>query len=193
MRFFVDSNKPSEIAEFKELGIINGVFTNRTLMAKAKQDFEKTIKEICALVEGPVFAHVIGTSAVEMVEEDETMSTWGENIVVGIPMCREGLKAVDGLSKKGIETAVSFIFNPNQALLAATAGATYICPNVGGLDDLSSDGLDVLADICEIYGFRGVGTEVIAMAIRHPGHVFEAARAGADIIAVPTNVLEWHH
>ena len=189
MRFFVDSNNPSEIADFKELGIISGVFTNRTLMAKAKKDFEKTIKEICAIVEGPVFAHIIGTTAVEMVEEGEAMATWGNNIVVGIPMCREGLKAVDGLAQKGIETAVSFIFNPNQALLAASVGATYICPNVGGLDDLSSDGLDVLADICEIYGFRGMGTEVIAMAIRHPGHVFEAVRAGADIVAVPANVL----
>ncbi len=189
MRILVDSNKPAEITELKELGIIDGVYTNRTLMAKAKQDFATTIKEICETISGPVFAQIIGTTSVEMVEEGEAMSSWAKNIVVNIPMCREGLKAIDILAEKGVETAVSYIFNPNQALLAAAAGATYICPNIGGLDNLSADGLDVLTDISEIFGFQGLGTEVVATDIRHPGHVFEAARSGADVIAVPVNIL----
>jgi len=190
MRFFIDTADLDEIREMHELGVIDGVTTNPILIAKTGRSLESTIKAICDLLPGPVNSEVVGTTAPEMIEEGERMGAWAENVVIKIPMNREGLKAVRVLGEKGIKTMVTLIFNPNQALLAAAAGATYVCPFVGHLDDVSAHGMDMAADITEIFGVQGIRTEVVAASIRHPLHVLEAARAGVHICTLPAKMLE---
>jgi transaldolase len=190
MQFYIDTADIDEIKTYYDLGIISGVTTNPTLIAKTGRNLEETIKSICKMVEGPVNSEVMGTTADEMVEEGLKMAKWDDNVVIKIPMNAEGLKAVSRLSKEGVKTNVTLIFNPNQALLAAAAGATYVCPFVGRLDDVSSEGMEMVADICEIFAVQGISTEVIAASVRHPMHVLEAARVGVNIVTVPGKVID---
>jgi len=189
MQFYIDTADLDEIKTYNDLGIISGVTTNPTLIAKTGQNLEETIKAICKMVDGPVNSEVMGTTADEMVEEGLKMAKWDDNIVIKIPMNAEGLKAVSRLSEKGVKTNVTLIFNPGQALLAAAAGATYVCPFVGRLDDISAEGIEMVADICEIFAVQGIATEVIAASLRHPMHVLEAARIGVNIATVPSKVI----
>lgn len=190
MQFYIDTADLDVIRKYNDLGIISGVTTNPTLIAKTGRDLEETIKSIAKIVAGPVNSEVLGTTAEEMVREGLKMAEWDENVVIKIPMNAEGLKAVSQLSAKGVKTTVTLIFNPNQALLAAAAGATWVCPFVGRLDDVSAEGMEMVADICEIFALQGVTTEVIAASVRHPMHVLEAARVGVNIATVPGKVLD---
>ena len=191
MRIFLDTAKVAEIKEAVAWGVIDGVTTNPTLLARAGQaDVAAVTREICALVPGPVSVEVLGTTAAAMVAEARTYAAWKLNTAVKIPMTAEGLKAVKELSQEGIKTNVTLIFSANQALLAAKAGATFVSPFVGRLDDISHDGLAVIRDTAEIFRLYGFTTEIIAASIRHPLHVLAAAKAGAHIATVPFAVLK---
>ena len=189
MKFFIDTANIEEIKKAWELGVINGVTTNPSLISKEKKEPVALFKEICAIVDGPISAEVIGTKADEMVKEAENLVKIHENIVVKIPMIEEGLKAVKRLTAAGIKTNVTLIFSPGQALLAAKAGATYVSPFVGRLDDISHNGMDIVADIQTIYENYDFDTEIIVASIRNPLHVIEAALIGADIATIPYSVI----
>jgi transaldolase len=189
MKFFIDTANIEEIKKAWELGVIDGVTTNPTLIAKEKKDPIAIFKEICAIVDGPISAEVIGLTADEMVKEAEVLAKIHENIVVKIPMIEEGLKAVKRLSTAGIRTNVTLIFSANQALLAAKAGASYVSPFVGRLDDISQIGMDIVADIQTIYENYDFATEVIVASIRNPLHVIDAALIGADIATIPYSII----
>lgn len=189
MKFFIDTANIEEIKKAWELGVINGVTTNPSLISKEKKEPVALFKEICAIVDGPISAEVIGTKADEMVKEAENLVKIHENIVVKIPMIEEGLKAVKRLTAAGIKTNVTLIFSPSQALLAAKAGATYVSPFVGRLDDISHNGMDIVADIQTIYENYDFDTEIIVASIRNPLHVIEAALIGADIATIPYSVI----
>ncbi|MCL4515922.1 MAG: fructose-6-phosphate aldolase [Firmicutes bacterium] len=190
MEFFIDTANLDEIRKAAELGVVSGVTTNPSLIAKEGRDFRQTVLEICEIVDGPISAEVISPDADGMVKEAEELAGWSPNIVIKVPITLEGLKAVKRLSEKGIKTNVTLIFSANQALLAARAGATYVSPFVGRLDDVSHDGMQLVRDIAEIYAIYGIETMIIAASIRHPLHVIEAAKAGADIATIPYKVLE---
>ena len=189
MKFFIDTANIDEIRKAWELGVIDGVTTNPSLISKEKKEPVSLFREICAIVNGPVSAEVISTKADEMVKEAEVLAKIHENIVVKIPMIEEGLRAVKRLTAAGIRTNVTLIFSPNQALLAAKAGATYVSPFVGRLDDISHTGMDVVADIQTIYENYAFDTQVIVASIRNPLHVLEAARIGADIATIPYSII----
>jgi transaldolase len=189
MKFFIDTANIEEIKKAWELGVINGVTTNPSLISKEKTEPVALFKEICAIVDGPISAEVIGTKADEMVKEAEDLAKIHENIVVKIPIIEEGLKAVKRLTAAGIKTNVTLIFSPGQALLAAKAGATYVSPFVGRLDDISHNGMDIVADIQTIYKNYDFDTEIIVASIRNPLHVIEAALIGADIATIPYSVI----
>jgi len=189
MKFFIDTANIEEIKKAWELGVINGVTTNPSLISKEKKEPVALFKEICAIVDGPISAEVIGTKADEMVKEAEDLAKIHENIVVKIPIIEEGLKAVKRLTAAGIKTNVTLIFSPGQALLAAKAGATYVSPFVGRLDDISHNGMDIVADIRTIYENYDFDTEIIVASIRNPLHVIEAALIGADIATIPYSVI----
>jgi len=189
MKFFIDTANIEEIKKAWELGVINGVTTNPSLISKEKTEPVALFKEICAIVDGPISAEVIGTKADEMVKEAEDLAKIHENIVVKIPIIEEGLKAVKRLTAAGIKTNVTLIFSPGQALLAAKAGATYVSPFVGRLDDISHNGLDIVADIQTIYKNYDFDTEIIVASIRNPLHVIEAALIGAAIATIPYSVI----
>ena len=189
MKFFIDTANIEEIKKAWELGVINGVTTNPSLISKEKTEPVALFKEICAIVDGPISAEVIGTKADEMVKEAEDLAKIHENIVVKIPIIEEGLKAVKRLTAAGIKTNVTLIFSPSQALLAAKAGATYVSPFVGRLDDISHNGMDIVADIQTIYKNYDFDTEIIVASIRNPLHVIEAALIGADIATIPYSVI----
>ena len=189
MRFFLDTANVQEIREVVQLGILSGVTTNPSLIAKEKQNIHSVIREICSIVEGPVSAEVIGTTAPEMIQEGRELAALAENVVVKIPMTLEGLKAVTALSVENIPTNVTLIFSANQALLAARAGAVFVSPFVGRLDDISEDGIDLVKTIADIFAIHDIGTEIIAASIRHPLHITRAALAGAHIATVPYKVL----
>jgi transaldolase len=189
MKFFIDTANIEEIRKAWELGVIDGVTTNPTLIAKEKKAPLTIFGEICDIVDGPVSAEVIGLKADYMVREAEELVKIHKNIVVKIPMIEEGLRAVKRLSSAGIRTNVTLIFSPNQALLAAKAGATYVSPFVGRLDDISHTGMDIVADIQTIYENYDFLTEVIVASIRNPLHVLEAALIGADIATIPYSVI----
>lgn len=191
MRIFLDTAKVAEIKEAVAWGVIDGVTTNPTLLAQAGQvDVQAVAREICALVPGPVSVEVLGTTAAAMVSEAHTYASWGLNIAVKIPMTVEGLKAVKELSQEGIKTNVTLIFSVNQALLAAKAGASFVSPFIGRLDDVSHEGMAMIRDTAEIFRYYGFATEIIAASIRHPLHVLAAAKAGAHIATVPFAVLK---
>lgn len=189
MRFFIDTANIEEIKEANALGILGGVTTNPTLVAKEGVDFHERLKEITAEVSSSVSAEVIAEDAEGMIEEGRELAKIAPNITVKIPMTLAGLKAVKTLSEENIETNVTLIFNANQALLAARAGATYVSPFIGRLDDIGHDGMDLVATISEIFTKANLDTEIIAASIRHPLHVIEAALNGAHIATIPFNVL----
>ncbi|MGE5576756.1 MAG: fructose-6-phosphate aldolase [Syntrophothermus sp.] len=190
MEIFIDTANLDEIRKVAELGVVSGVTTNPSLIAKEGRDFRQTVLEICEIIDGPISAEVVSPDADGMVKEAEELAGWSPNIVIKVPITMEGLKAVKRLSEKGIKTNVTLIFSPNQALLAARAGATYVSPFVGRLDDASHDGMQLVQDIAEIYAIYGIETQIIAASIRHPLHVIEAAKAGADIATIPYKVIE---
>lgn len=190
MRLFIDTANIEEIKAANDLGVIAGVTTNPSLIAREGRNFEEVVREICAIVDGPISAEVISTEAEGMLVEARQLAAIHPNIVIKIPMTAEGLKAVKVLAKEGIRTNVTLIFSANQALLAALAGATYVSPFVGRLDDISHDGIQLIADIAAIFDLHGLETEIIAASIRHPLHVVEAAKAGAHIATIPYGVLQ---
>ncbi len=189
MKFFIDTANVEEIRKANELGMVDGVTTNPSLAAKEGREFEGLIKEICGMVDGPVNAEVVSLEAPEMIEEARKLSKLADNIVVKVPLIEEGLKAVRVLSLEGIDTNVTLCFSPVQALLAAKAGAAYVSPFVGRLDDISYRGMDLVEEINTIYENYGFETEVIVASVRNPVHVLEAALMGADIATVPYKVI----
>lgn len=195
MELFLDTANIDEIREAADWGVISGVTTNPSLVAKEKREFKDLLKEICSIVPGPVSAEAVSLEASEMIKEARKLAAVAPNVVVKIPMTKEGLKAVKALSAEGIKTNVTLVFSASQGILAARAGATYISPFVGRLDDISNEGMAVVADLVTIIENYGLPTRVIAASIRHPMHVLESARAGAHIATVPFKVLEsmLHH
>lgn len=189
MQIFIDTANIDEIKAANDLGIIAGVTTNPSLIAREGRDFHQVIKEIVAIVDGPISAEVISTEAAPMIAEARELAAIHPNIVIKIPMTGEGLKATKALTASGIKTNVTLVFSANQALLAALAGATYVSPFVGRLDDASHDGLQVVADIIPIFAQYGFKTQVIAASIRHPLHILKAALLGADIATVPYKII----
>lgn len=190
MEFYLDTASVAEIKEAASWGILAGVTTNPTLVSKEGRPFVRILEEICSIVKGPVSAEVVGQDAETMVKEARELSRIAPNIVVKIPITVEGLKAVSRVSREGIRTNVTLVFTPMQALLAARAGASFVSPFVGRLDDIGHTGLDVVRDTVEIFDVHGIETRVIAASIRHPLHVLEAARAGAHIATMPFAVLK---
>lgn len=189
MKFFIDTANIDEIRKAWELGVIDGVTTNPSLLAKEGKDPVETFRAICNIVDGPVSAEVIGTTSDEMVKEAKALSKIHKNIVVKIPMTEEGLKTVKKLSGLKIKTNVTLIFSSTQALLAAKAGATYVSPFVGRLDDISHNGMDLVGEIIDIYENYMFKTEIIVASVRNPLHVVDAARMGADIATIPFAVI----
>jgi transaldolase len=189
MKIFIDTANLEHIKEISSWGILDGVTTNPTLIAREGCDFKDRVNDICAVVDGPISAEAVSMDAEGMVKEARELSKIHKNIIVKIPMTAEGLKAVKTLSSEGIKTNVTLVFSPNQALLAAKAGATYVSPFVGRLDDISHTGMDLVRDIVDIFHTYGYDTQVIAASIRHPVHVTEAALAGADVATIPYDVL----
>ena len=189
MKLFIDTANIDEIKEINDWGVICGVTTNPSLIAKEGRDFKEVIEEITSIVDGPISAEVISLEKEGMIEEARELAKINPNIVIKIPMTKEGLKAVSVLSKEGIKTNVTLIFSPNQALLAAKAGATYVSPFVGRLDDISNEGIYIIEDIVEIFNVHGIDTEIIAASIRHPVHVIQAAKAGSHIATIPYKVF----
>jgi transaldolase len=194
MKFFIDTANLDEIREAHALGILDGVTTNPSLVAKegisGRTDFEKHIKAICELVQGPVSAEVVSVTTEAMLAEARDLARIDPHVVVKIPMTGDGLKAVRQLSEEGIRTNVTLVFSPVQALLAAKAGASYVSPFVGRLDDIAHEGLDVVEQILDIFSNYLFETEIIVASIRHPLHVLESARMGADIATIPFKVIE---
>lgn len=189
MKFFIDTANIEEIRQAIDWGLVDGVTTNPSLIAKEKVAFEERIKEICAIVHGPVSAEVVSTDALDMVEEAKRLSKIAENIVVKIPMTMDGIKATSILSREGIKTNVTLIFSPLQALMAAKAGATFVSPFVGRLDDISHEGMALVEQVIQIYSNYGFDTEIIVASIRNPLHVLDAAFMGADIATIPFKVI----
>jgi transaldolase len=189
MRFFLDTANIEHIKEANEMGVICGVTTNPSLVAKEGRDFNEVIKEITEIVDGPISGEVISEDAVGMIKEGREISAIHKNMIVKIPMTAEGLKATKVLSKEGIKTNVTLIFSATQALLAANAGATYVSPFLGRIDDISMDGMELVRNIAEIFAIHGIETEIIAASVRNPIHVIQAAQAGADISTIPYSLV----
>lgn len=189
MKYFIDTANIEEIKEAASLGLIAGVTTNPSLIAKEGRDFKEVIQEITNLVDGPISAEVISLKAEEMVEEGKELAKIHPNIIIKVPMCAEGLKAVAQLKKEGIRTNVTLIFAAEQALAAARAGASFVSPFVGRLDDMGLNGMDLVRDIADIFAIFGIETEIIAASIRNRGHIAQSALAGANIATIPYKVL----
>ncbi len=190
MKLFIDTGNLKEIESLAPLGIIDGVTTNPSLLAKETGDARQILKHICEMVKGPVSAEVIATDAEGMVREGRDLATIDQHIVVKVPFGKEGVKACKALSGDGINVNVTLVFSPAQALLAAKVGATYVSPFVGRLDDIATSGMDLVHQIVEIYRNYGFATEVLVASVRHPMHVVEAARMGADICTCPAAVID---
>jgi transaldolase len=189
MKFFIDTADVNEIREAHELGVVDGVTTNPSLVAKSGRKFKDVIKEITKIVDGPISAEVVSLDHDGMIKEAESLAKIHPNIVVKVPMTPEGLKATKTLHKKGIKTNVTLIFTPMQALLAAKAGATYVSPFIGRLDDISQDGMGIIEDIRTIFDNYGYEAEIIVASVRNPVHVLNAALIGADIATIPFSVI----
>ncbi len=190
MKFFLDTANLNEIREAASWGVLDGITTNPSLVGKEGRDFKELIREICSIVDGPVSAEVVSVKKDEMLDEAHDLAKIHRNVVVKIPMIVEGLKAVKVLSQEGIKTNVTLCFSANQALLAAKAGATYISPFIGRLDDISHDGMALIKDIKTIYTNYGFSTQVLTASVRDPIHVLEAAKMGSDVATMPFKVLE---
>jgi transaldolase len=191
MKIFIDTGSLKEIREAQAMGILDGVTTNPSLLSKeSPSDYRETLKEICKIVQGPVSAEVVGTRFEEMVEEGRSLAKIADNIVVKVPIDWEGLKVIKKLSSEGIRINVTLIFSPTQALLAAKAGAAYVSPFIGRLDDIAIEGMDLIHQLVTIFDNYDIETEILAASIRHPVHVVQAAIAGADIATMPYSVLD---
>ncbi len=190
MKFFIDTANIDEIKKGVEMGMVDGVTTNPSLVAKEDKPFEEILKEICQVVDGPVSAEVVSLEADGMVAEAKELVKIDDKIVIKVPMIIEGLKAVKRLTAEGIKTNVTLIFSTSQALLAAKAGASFVSPFVGRLDDISHQGMDLVADIMTVYQNYGYESEVIVASVRNPLHVIDAAMVGADIATIPLKVIE---
>lgn len=189
MKFFIDTANVEEIKEAASMGVLDGVTTNPSLVAKEGKDFKELLKEILEVVDGPVNAEVVSTDYDGMVKEGKELAKFHENIVVKIPLIKDGIKAVKTLSDQGIKTNVTLCFSPSQALLAAKAGATYVSPFVGRLDDISQFGMDLIEQIVQIYQNYDIDTQVLVASIRNPLHLVEAALIGADVCTLPLAVI----
>ena len=196
MKFFIDTADLQEIEEANNLGVLDGVTTNPSLCAKiGVRDFEGHIAKICDMIEGDVSAEVVSTAYDDIMPEARNLASIADNVVVKVPLIKDGIKAIKTLSDEGIRTNCTLCFSATQALIAAKAGATYISPFIGRLDDISEDGMQLVADVVQIYDNYGYETEVLAASIRHPMHVLEAARLGADVATMPLKVIDQllHH
>ena len=190
MKLFIDTANVDEIKEINDWGVICGVTTNPSLIAKEGRDFKEVIKEITSIVDGPISAEVISLEAQEMVEEALELSKIHANVIIKVPMTAEGLKAVKILSEKGIKTNVTLVFSGNQALLAARAGATYVSPFIGRMDDIGNIGMNIIEDIITVFEIHGIDTEIISASVRSPMHVLESAKTGAHIATIPYKVFK---
>lgn len=190
MKFFLDTANLDEIREAASWGVLDGITTNPSLVSKEGRNFKELIREICNIVNGPISAEVVATTCEAMVQEGHELAKIHKNVVVKIPLIVEGLKAVKILSSEGIKVNVTLCFSANQALLAAKAGATYISPFIGRLDDISQDGMSIIKDIKLIYDNYRFSTQILTASIRHPLHVLEAAKAGSHVATMPFKVLE---
>lgn len=192
MKFFIDSANIDEIREAASFGIIDGVTTNPSLVSKEgnQKDFKELVKEICEIVKGPVSAEVISTEYKDMLIEARELAKVHEHIVVKMPLTEDGIKATAAVSREGIKVNVTLVFSPSQAILAAKAGAAYVSPFVGRLDDISTSGMDLIYDISEIYNHYGYETEILVASVRHPMHIVESAKMGADVATFPFKVFK---
>jgi transaldolase len=190
MKLFIDTANLKEIREAQAMGILDGVTTNPSLISKETGDFREMLKQICSIVSGPVSAEVVSTRFEEMVDEGRGLAKIADNIVVKVPINWEGLKVIKKLSSEGIRVNVTLIFSPTQALLAAKAGAAFVSPFIGRLDDIAQEGMDLIHQIGAIFDNYDIETEILAASIRHPVHVVQAALAGADVATLPYSVLE---
>ena len=190
MKIFIDTANIEEIKRANELGILDGVTTNPTLLSKEGKDPIKQLKEICKIVKGPVTAEVLSTGTEEMVKEARKYAKLAPNIVIKVPVCEEGLKVVRVLSKEGIKTNMTLVFSVNQGILAAKAGATYVSPFIGRLDDVGHEGMQIARELVQIFKIYGFKAQVIVASIRHPLHVIEAAKVGAPVATIPFAVIE---
>ena len=189
MKFFLDTANVTEITAINELGVVDGVTTNPTIISREGRDFEEVIKEICDIIDGPVSAEVTGLTAPEMIAEARVVAKWADNVVVKIPMTQEGLKAVNILSKVGIKTNVTLIFPVSQGLMAMKAGATFISPFIGRLEDIGTDAYQLIADLRQIIDFYGYESEIIAASIRNSVHLENVAKLGAHIATIPDSMF----
>ncbi|NMB46177.1 MAG: fructose-6-phosphate aldolase [Firmicutes bacterium] len=189
MKLFLDTANIDEIREVNSWGVICGVTTNPSLIAKEGRDFKEVINTICDIVDGPISAEVVSTEAAGMIKEAREYAAWHPNVIIKVPMTIDGLKATKVLSSEGIKTNLTLIFSPAQALLCARAGATYVSPFLGRLDDIGHEGMTLVRDIADIFAIHDLSTEIIAASIRSPLHVIEAAKAGSDIATVPYKVM----
>ena len=190
MKLFLDSANLAHIREIASWGVLDGVTTNPTLVAKEGRDFKETILEICSIVNGPISAEVVSTDSAGMIKEAHEYAAWHKNVYVKLPMTTEGLKALSKVSKEGIKTNVTLIFQPNQALLAAKAGASIVSPFIGRLDDVSQHGMEIIRTILTIYKNYNIKTEVLVASVRDPNHVVDAAVAGAHIATLPYEIFK---
>ncbi|GLL50834.1 fructose-6-phosphate aldolase [Tetragenococcus halophilus] len=195
MKFFLDTANVEEIRRIEKLGLVDGVTTNPTLISKEGRPFKEVIQEIAGFVDGPVNAEVVGLKAEEMITEARKLAAWGDNIIVKIPMSEEGLEAVHALTKEGIKTNVTLVFSVAQGLMAAKAGASFISPFVGRLDDIGKDGVELVAELKQVMDEYGYKTEIIAASVRHLQHLESIALTGADIATIPGSIFPklWDH
>ncbi|MGO4933529.1 fructose-6-phosphate aldolase [Clostridium perfringens] len=189
MKIFIDTANVEEIRKASKLGVLAGVTTNPSLIAKEGRDIKEVIEEICSIVDGPISAEVMSLECDEMVREGRELAKIHKNIVIKIPMCEEGLKAVKVLASEGIRTNVTLIFSPLQALLAARAGASFVSPFLGRLDDIGNPGIEIVTQIAEMFALHGIDTEIISASVRNPMHVLDSAMAGSHIATIPYNVI----
>ncbi|MDK0677476.1 fructose-6-phosphate aldolase [Clostridium perfringens] len=189
MKIFIDTANVEEIRKASKLGVLAGVTTNPSLIAKEGRDIKEVIEEICSIVDGPISAEVMALECDEMVREGRELAKIHKNIVIKIPMCEEGLKAVKVLASEGIRTNVTLIFSTLQALLAARAGASFVSPFLGRLDDIGNPGIEIVTQIAEMFALHGIDTEIISASVRNPMHVLDSAMAGSHIATIPYNVI----
>ena len=190
MKIFLDTANVKSIEKYNELGVVDGITTNPTLLSKEKGNPIETMKKIVEIIEGPVSLEVVAIDYDKMLEESMKLAKYGKNVVVKIPMTMDGLKVVHTLTKRGIKTNVTLIFSANQALLAAKAGATYISPFIGRLDDIGAEGLNLVSEIVQIFASYDISTQLLVASVRHPLHVIEAAKMGADVVTLPPDILD---
>lgn len=190
MKIFLDTANLDSIKKFSEMGIVDGITTNPTLLSKEKGNPIQTMKEIVQYINGPVSLEIVASTFDEMMDEGLKLAKYGKNVVVKVPMTMDGLKVVKALSSKDIKTNVTLIFSANQALLAAKAGATYVSPFIGRLDDIGSEGLNLVSEIVQIFASYDISTQVLVASVRHPLHVIESAKMGADVVTLPPDILD---